>query len=68
MQIELNHAEAEALRELLRQRVAELDKEINRTDSFAFKNDLRQLERTIERVLGGVSSALEGAARSADSR
>ena len=66
MHIELNHAEAEALRDLLRQRVAELDKEINRTDSLAFKNDLRQLERTIERVLGGVSSALAGTSRSGD--
>src|SRR5207244_4169347 len=68
MHIELNHAEAEAVRDLLQQRVTELDKEINRTDSLTFKNDLRQLERTIERVLGGVSSALEGADGSADTR
>jgi hypothetical protein len=68
MRIELSHVEAEAVRDLLQQRVIELDKEINRTDSLAFKNDLRQLERTIERVLGGLSSALEGTGRSADHR
>lgn len=58
MHIELSRDEVEALRDLLRQRIVELDKEINRTDSFAFKKDLQQLDRTLERVLGEVTSAL----------
>ena len=59
MRIELNHAEAEALRDLLQPRVAELDKEINRTDAFAYKARLRHLDRTIERVLGELNIALD---------
>jgi len=58
MQIQLSRDEAEALRDLLRQRVVELDTEINRTDSLTFKHELQQLDRSIERVLGEVSAAL----------
>ena len=58
MTIELTRDEAEALRELLREKIVELDREINRTDTFAFKARLRQLDRTIEHVLGELSSAL----------
>ena len=58
MQIQLSRHEAEALRDLLRHRIVELDTEINRTDSLTFKHDLRQLDRAIERVLGEVSAAL----------
>jgi len=58
MQIELSRDDAVTLRDLLRDKVVELDKEINRTDSLAFKQELRQLDRTIERVLGEVSTAL----------
>jgi hypothetical protein len=46
---------------LLRDKVVELDKEINRTDSIVFKQELQQLDRTIERVLGDVSTALANA-------
>jgi len=60
MHIELSYDDAEALRDLLRQRVVELDKEINRTDSLAFKHELQQLDRRIERVLGDISAAMEG--------
>jgi hypothetical protein len=63
MQIELSRDDAHTLRDFLRQRVEELDKEINRTDSLAFKKELQQLDRAIERVLGEVSAALEGAPR-----
>jgi hypothetical protein len=59
MHIELSYSEAQTLRDLLEQKIVELDKEINRTDSLAFKKELRQLDRTIERVLREVSSALE---------
>ena len=58
MHIELTPDEAETLRDLLQQKVVELDKEINRTDSLTFKQDLRQLDRKLERMLGEVSSAL----------
>jgi hypothetical protein len=63
MHIELSRDEAEMLRELLRQRVVELDKEINRTDSIVFKEELRQLDRQMERLLGEVSAALFNAPR-----
>jgi hypothetical protein len=59
MQIELNRDEAEMLRDLLRQRGLELDKEINRTDSFEFKKELQELRRTIDRVLGKFSGPFE---------
>jgi len=58
MHIELSREEAETLRELLQQRILELDKEINRTDSLGFKKRLQQLDRTIEHVLREVETAL----------
>jgi hypothetical protein len=63
MHIELSRDDAEVLRDLLRQQILELDKEINRTDSISFKEQLRQLDRRIERVLGGISAALANAPR-----
>ena len=57
--IQLSDNDAEAIRDLLRQRVVELDKEINRTDSLAFKHELQQLGRSLERGLGEISAALE---------
>jgi hypothetical protein len=59
MRINLTTEDAIALRELLQQRVTELDKEINRTDSLAYKHELQQLDRTIEHVLGDISTALD---------
>lgn len=59
MRIEITRYEAEALRDLLRQKIAELDTEINRTDSSDFKRDLQQTERALERVLGELGSAIE---------
>ena len=59
MHIELSRAEAEALRDLLRQKTVELDTEINRTDSLRFKEQLRVLERTIERALAEMTVAIE---------
>jgi hypothetical protein len=58
MQIELNRAEAELLRDTLQHHVQELDREINRTDSLAFKRELQQADRTMERILGRVVTAL----------
>ena len=62
MHIDLGREDAEMLRDLLRQRIVELDKEINRTDSLAFKHELQQLDRAIERIVGGLSAALESQA------
>jgi hypothetical protein len=59
MQIDIRRDDAEMLRDLLSGRIVELDKEINRTDSRAFKQKLRQLDRAIERVVGELSTALE---------
>jgi hypothetical protein len=59
MRIELSRDEAEALRMLLQERITELDREINRTDAFKYKARLRQLDRTIERVLGELNLALD---------
>lgn len=60
MRIDLNTEDAVALRDILQQRVVELDKEINRTDSIAYKHELQQLDRTIEKILGELSTGLEG--------
>jgi hypothetical protein len=59
MQIELSHEEAETLRRLLQQKVEEMDKEINRTDALKFKEELNRMERTVERILGQLTAALE---------
>lgn len=59
MQIDIRRDDAEMLRDLLRRRVVELDLEISRTDSRAFKQKLRQLDRAVERVVGELTAALE---------
>ena len=59
MQLELSGEEAALLRDLLRQRLLELETEINRTDSLSFKKDLQQMERALERILGEISSRLD---------
>ena len=59
MNIELSPIEAEAVRDLLKQRILELDWEINRTDRHEFKRGLQDLDRTFGRVLDEVSAALE---------
>jgi hypothetical protein len=59
MQVQLSYEDVDLLRELLRQRIMELDKEINRTDSLGFKQHLQELDRRMERVLGELSAAVE---------
>jgi hypothetical protein len=60
MQIELSRDEAGTLQEVLQQKVRELDTEINRTDSLRFKEELRQIERNVEHILGSVTKAISG--------
>ena len=59
MTIELRREDAEIVRDLLKHKIVELDKEINRTDSRAFKETLQQLDHAYERVLGELSAVLE---------
>jgi hypothetical protein len=59
MTIELRREDAEMVRDLIRHKIAELGKEINRTDTRAFKHTLRELDRAFERVLGEFSAVLE---------
>jgi hypothetical protein len=59
MQIELTREEAVLLRNMLQHQVKELDKEINRTDSLAFKRELQTNDRAMERILGRLVVALE---------
>jgi hypothetical protein len=59
MNIELTDQDAGILRDLLQQKAVELNKEINRTDSLKFKQELKQLDRTIERIVGVLSAGLE---------
>jgi hypothetical protein len=59
MQIEFSRDEAELLRNTLQRQVQELDKEINRTDSLAFKRELQKTDRAVEQILGRVVAALE---------
>jgi hypothetical protein len=60
MQIDLRREDAEMVRHLLRERIVELDKEINRTDSVEFKHELHQLDRALERAVAQLTLALEG--------
>jgi hypothetical protein len=59
MQIDLSKEEAATLREILQERVTELDREINNTDSRRYKGALRETERQVERILGAVTVAIE---------
>ena len=55
MHIELNPDEVRALREVLQDKLTELDREINRADSLRFKDELRRTERTLEHILDRVT-------------
>jgi hypothetical protein len=60
MRIDLSQDEAMSLREVLQEKVHELDIEINRTDSLRFKEELRQIERKLEHILGSMTTATSG--------
>jgi hypothetical protein len=47
------------LRNFLRQKIVEMDTEINRTDSLPFKSGLREIDTALERVLSELSAALD---------
>ena len=60
MHIELSEDEALALRDMLQDKVRELDTEINRSDSLRFKAELRAIERKLEHVLSSITDAMDG--------
>ena len=62
MEINLNQDEARMLRDVLRERVSQLDWEIAATENPRFRRELRENERALERILGAVTTAVEPAA------
>jgi hypothetical protein len=62
MHIDLNDQDAATLRNVLQERVTQLDKQINAADSLRFKDELRNEERCLERILGALSSEAATAA------
>jgi hypothetical protein len=68
MQIDLSKEEATTLREILQERVTELDREISNTDNRKYKGALRETERQVERILGVVTVAIEAPASGPASR
>jgi hypothetical protein len=55
MHIDLNDDETMMLRDLLEERVTQLDKQINAADSLRFKDVLRDEEHRLERILGALN-------------
>ena len=60
MNLQIDDQDARVLRDLLRQKVTEMDTEINRTDSLTFKEELRQMDRALQRILESLTAGLEG--------
>jgi hypothetical protein len=55
VQIELSTDDAALVRTILDDKLLELRKEINRTDSLAFKDTLRKSQHALERLLEQLS-------------
>jgi hypothetical protein len=51
MTFELSAEEAALIREFVQGRLIELKKEINRTENIAFREELRKIQRALERLL-----------------
>jgi hypothetical protein len=62
MELDLKPDEARMLRDVLQERVRQLDWEIAATENPRFRRELRDTERALERILGAVSTAVEPAA------
>lgn len=58
MTIDLNRDDLIILRDVLKQHVSDLDREINNTDRRRYKDSLRDTERQLERILGVVTTAI----------
>lgn len=59
MNIDLSQSDLITLRDVLRQHVTDLGREINATDSLRYKHGLRDTEHQLERILGAVTGAIE---------
>ena len=59
MEINLNQDQARMLRDVLQERVSQLDWEIAATENPRFRRELRENERALERILGAVTTAVE---------
>jgi|RhiMethySRZTD1v2_1073278.scaffolds.fasta_scaffold670088_1 hypothetical protein len=59
MPIDLNQKDLVALRDVLQEKVTDLDREINATDSYRYRDALRENEHQLERILGVVAAAIE---------
>jgi hypothetical protein len=57
MDIDLKPDEAAMLRDVLQERVRQLDWEIAATENPRFRRELRDTERSLERILGAVTTA-----------
>jgi hypothetical protein len=60
MRIELDPSETDMLKDILQQKVTDLDREISATENLRFKGALRDVERRVEQILGKVTSAVDG--------
>jgi hypothetical protein len=51
MTFDLSAEDAALVREFVQGRLVELKKEINRTENMAFREDLRRIQRALERLV-----------------
>jgi hypothetical protein len=51
MTFDLSADDAALVREFVQGRLVELKKEINRTENIAFREDLRRIQRALERLV-----------------
>jgi hypothetical protein len=51
MTFDLSADDAALVREFVQGRLVELKKEINRTENMAFREDLRRIQRALERLV-----------------
>jgi hypothetical protein len=58
MTFELSAEEAVLVREFVEGRLIELRKEINRTENFAFREEVRKVERALERLVGQLTDPI----------
>jgi hypothetical protein len=57
MTFELSAEDAALVRDFVEGRLVELKKEINRTENIAFRDELRKVQRALERLLDQLAQA-----------
>jgi hypothetical protein len=58
MTIELSSEDAALVHEFVQGRLIELKKEINRTENIAFREELRKIQRALERLLDQLAQCI----------